>query len=72
MQIAYQRQKCIGCNYCVEIDPQHWVMSKRDGKSNLVGGKENKGIFILKIQPIDEEKSLNVAKNCPVKVIKVS
>ena len=72
MQISYQRQKCIGCNYCVEADPVQWVMSKKDGKSNLVCGIENKGIYTLKIQPSDEEKMLNVIKNCPVKVIKVS
>ena len=71
MQISYQRQKCIGCNYCAEVDPAHWVMSKKDGKSNLIGSKENKALYTLKILPEAEEKTLNVIKNCPVKVIRL-
>jgi len=34
--IIQQRAKCIGCNYCVELAPQRWRMSKKDGKG-LVG-----------------------------------
>jgi ferredoxin len=70
-QIIYQRGKCIGCNYCAEADPEYWVMSKKDGKSNLIGSKENKSIYTLKVPDIQEEKTLNVAKNCPVKIIRV-
>ena len=39
MRILFQREKCIGCNYCVEQAPERWQMSKRDGKSVLIGGK---------------------------------
>ncbi|NCP84254.1 MAG: hypothetical protein GW823_05035 [Bacteroidetes bacterium] len=40
IKILFHRQKCIGCNYCSEVAPQRWQMSKRDGKSVLLGGKQ--------------------------------
>ncbi|TYA74075.1 ferredoxin [Seonamhaeicola marinus] len=70
--ITLQRDKCIGCNYCVELAPNQFQMSKKDGKSVLLHSKEKKGFYTYKSQ--DEfifEASDNAAKACPVKIISV-
>ncbi len=70
--ITLQRQKCIGCNYCVELAPKQFQMSKKDGKSVLLNSIEKKGFFTLKsknetlLEPCE-----NAAKACPVKIISV-
>lgn len=69
--IIHQRNKCIGCNYCVEQAPQYWCMSKKDGKSVLIGAIKKKQFWVLKIQELDKEKNMNAAKFCPVKIIQV-
>lgn len=70
--ITLQRQKCIGCNYCVELAPQQFQMSKKDGKSVLLHSAEKKGFFTLKSS--DEtilDSCENASKACPVKIISV-
>ena len=70
ISITYFRSKCIGCNGCVEADPNRWRVSKKDGKCNLVGGKEKKGIYQLTVGN-EEENTLKAATaNCPAKIIK--
>ncbi|MBK6363734.1 MAG: ferredoxin [Saprospiraceae bacterium] len=71
IQIIQQREKCIGCNACVEVAPYRWRMSKKDGKCTLVGAKDKKGYYVL--NTFDEEWKDNVlaANICPVKIIKV-
>lgn len=70
--ITLQRKKCIGCNYCVELAPAQFQMSKKDGKSVLLHGLEKKGFFTLKSS--DEtivDVSMEAKKACPVKIIDV-
>ena len=43
--ITLQRNKCIGCNYCVELAPKQFQMSKKDGKTVLLNSKEKKSFF---------------------------
>jgi len=70
INITYYRSKCIGCNGCVEADSDRWRVSKKDGKSNLIEGKEKKGIFTASVGN-DEIDSVEAAsKNCPAKIIK--
>lgn len=69
--ITYQRDKCIGCNYCVELDVEHWRLSKRDGKSNLLGSQEKKGFHTLKITSGELDFHEKVSKSCPAGIIKV-
>lgn len=70
--ITLQRNKCIGCNYCVELAPKQFQMSKKDGKSVLLHGHDKKGFFTFKSK---EEAILddceNASKACPVKIIDV-
>lgn len=69
--ITQYRKKCIGCNYCVEIAPDRWVMSKRDGKCTLLQGKPKKGFYSVKVGEGELERNLKAAEACPVKVIKI-
>ncbi|WP_299106192.1 ferredoxin [uncultured Tenacibaculum sp.] len=70
--ITLQRNKCIGCNYCVELAPAQFQMSKKDGKSVLLHSTEKKGFFTIK-SPDDSifESSNEAKKACPVKIIEV-
>lgn len=70
--ITLQRAKCIGCNYCVELAPQQFQMSKKDGKSVLLHSLNTKGFFTLKSYDFTIlENSKAAAKACPVKIISV-
>ena len=71
VRIILQRYKCIGCNYCAELAPERWCMSKKDGKTVLIGSVEKKGFWSVKVPESEKEKNLNAAKGCPVKVIQV-
>ncbi len=70
--ITLQRKKCIGCNYCVEVAPDQFRMSKKDGKSILLNSYERKGFFTVKL-PDNEvyENAQKAADMCPVKIISV-
>jgi len=70
--ITLQRKKCIGCNYCVEVAPQQFQMSQKDGKSILVKSYERKGFFTLK-ESDDAifEQVQKAADLCPAKIISV-
>ena len=72
--ITHQREKCIGCNYCVELAEEQWRMSKKDGKSVLLGSRNKKGFHTLRVPFDDEEVFENnkrAAEACPVNIIKV-
>jgi ferredoxin len=69
--IQHQRDKCIGCNYCVELAYERWRMSKKDGKSVLIGGKDKKGFFTIKVGDEEYDDNLKAAKACPVNIIQV-
>ena len=69
--IIHQREKCIGCNYCVEIAPEQWRMSKKDGKSVLLGGVNKKGFWSVQISEVQVEVNEKAAFSCPVKIIQV-
>jgi ferredoxin len=71
IRIIHHRSKCIGCNYCVEAAHTRWFMNDSDGKSNLIGAKEKKGIFIVITGDDEYEENLEAAEICPVKIIKV-
>ena len=68
--VTLQRNKCIGCNYCVELAPGQFQMSKKDGKSVLLHSREKKGFYTLK-SPDDNiyDACVEAPKACPVKII---
>lgn len=70
--VTLQRNKCIGCNYCVELAPVHFQMSKKDGKSVLLRSNDRKGFHTLKSADHSiYEDCEAAAKACPVKIISV-
>ena len=70
--ITLQRQKCIGCNYCVELAPEQFQMSKKDGKSVLLNATDKKGFHTLKSPDHSILATAEAAAGtCPVKIIKV-
>lgn len=70
-KIVHYRDNCIGCNSCVEHSPEHWEMSKEDGKSNLKGSEKKKEVFVLQISEVEVEKNKEAAEDCPMNIIKV-
>lgn len=69
--ITQQRDKCIGCNYCVELAFQRWRMSKKDGKCTLIGSRERRGFHTVKVGDEEFEENVRAAEACPVKIIQV-
>ena len=69
--ITLQREKCIGCNYCVELAYDRWRMSKKDGKTNLIGSVNRKGFHTVKVGDEELDENTNAAEACPVNIIKV-
>lgn len=71
IRITQQRDKCIGCNYCVEAAFDRWRMSKKDGKCTLIGSKEKRGFHSVIVGDDEYEDNFVAANVCPVKIIKV-
>ncbi|MBK8490133.1 MAG: ferredoxin [Saprospirales bacterium] len=70
--ITLQRDKCIGCNYCAELAPEFFRMSKKDGKCTLLHAVEKKGFHTARTPFEHAEEPLRAAeKVCPVKIIKI-
>jgi ferredoxin len=70
-KIIHYRKKCIGCGICYEQQHELWRMSKKDGKATLIKGIGKKDVFILNIPAASVVKSQEIAKACPVRIIKV-
>ena len=71
VRITYFRNKCIGCNGCVEAAPERWRVSTRDGRCTLIGGKEKRGVYRANVGEEEYEANMMAAANCPVKIIRV-
>lgn len=70
--ITLQRDKCIGCNYCVEAAPELFRMSRKDGKAVLLKSVEKRGFWNLKTHRMDLYPQAEKAKEvCPAKIIQV-
>jgi ferredoxin len=71
IRIIQFREKCIGCNACIEAAFSRWRMSRKDGKSVLIGGAAKKNIYSVIVG--DEERAANLlaAQNCPTKIIQI-
>ena len=72
LKVIHRRPTCIGCNSCVSIAPQNWVMDKREGKSRLIGSTKKGNVHIVDIFPCDVEANKKAAAACPVNIIEVS
>ncbi len=72
IRITQYREKCIGCNACVESSPFRWRISRKDGKCILVGGTNKKNIYSLVVGEDELQANLKAAKNCPVNIIRIA
>ncbi len=71
IRIIQQRKKCIGCNACVEAFSSRWSMSRKDGKSVLIGGHKKKEIVSIIVGDDEYKENVKAATNCPVNIIKI-
>ncbi|MBP9212822.1 MAG: ferredoxin [Bacteroidetes bacterium] len=71
IRIIHFREKCIGCNACVELAPGRWRMSKKDGKSVLLEGEDVNGIVTAIADDNEYKANLSASRTCPTNVIKV-
>ena len=71
IKVFFHRSKCIGCNACVEADKHRWRISRNDGKSNLIGSSEKKGIYRAEVPDQEYDTLMKAANTCPVKIIRV-
>ncbi len=71
IRITHQRNKCIGCYYCIDIAPNNWKINKQDGKATLINATGKKGFFTVLTGNDDYNSNVDAAKACPVKIIKV-
>ena len=69
ISVTLQRDKCIGCNYCAEVCPQLFRMSKKDGKTVLLNSTDKKGFHSIKVNHVFEDQIQQAVKVCPVKII---
>jgi ferredoxin len=72
IQIAYKREKCIGCNYCIQLAPDRWRMNKKDGRSVLLGSRNKRGLYTVKVSDVEYEANKASAKVCPAKIIRIN
>lgn len=70
-KIIHYRERCIGCNSCVEHAPSHWTISKTDGKSDLIGAEKKKGCFVQTISQVELDANWRAARDCPVHIIQI-
>lgn len=70
--LTQYRNKCVGCNACVEMSPERWRMSTKDGKATLINGKSKKGIYTVMIQSEELATATMAAERCPVNIIKLN
>jgi ferredoxin len=71
MKVFHYREKCIGCNACVESAPDYWEIDSKDGKANLKHAKISKGIACRDVDKLSQEANVNAARDCPVNIIKI-
>lgn len=72
IKVIQFRERCIGCNSCVEHAPNTWKIDEADGKSILIGGVLKKEAYILEIDESQLEENEKAAQDCPVSIIQIS
>lgn len=71
IKIIHYRDKCVGCGICFEQQPELWRMSKKDGKATLLKSTVKKDVFVLSVSNSIQHQARKVARECPVKIIKI-
>ncbi|HNO70275.1 MAG TPA: ferredoxin [Bacteroidia bacterium] len=71
IEITQQRNKCIGCNACVEASYSRWRMSRKDGKSILMDGVKKRNVYSVIVGNDEYKENRKAANNCPVRIIRL-
>lgn len=71
IRIIQLRDKCIGCNACVEAAHTRWRMSRKDGKSVLIGAVQKKKVHSVIVGDDELSENMQALRNCPTKVIQI-
>lgn len=67
--VIYDKKKCVGSGVCEAFAPEYWQVRK-DGKAELVRGKEKEGlVFEREITDSELELNKSAANGCPPKCI---
>lgn len=70
-KVSHYRNKCIGCNSCVEVDGKHWEMCEEDGRANLKNSDKKGEVNVTEISELEREDIQRAIEVCPVDVIKL-
>ncbi|MCR4334989.1 MAG: ferredoxin [archaeon] len=69
-KIIYNRNDCVAAGPCAAVDSDHFEINPKDGKADLIGGKETSpGIWELEIE--EDDKANQAVEVCPAAVISV-
>ena len=71
IEITQQRNKCIGCNACVEASYSRWRMSRKDGKSMRMDGVKKRNVYSVIVGNDEYKENRKAANNCPVRIIRL-
>ena len=71
IKVVHDQSKCIGCNSCVEIAPQCWMIDEETGKSVLIGSQKKGRVHVGKVFECDRKVNELAAQACPMQIIKV-
>ena len=71
IEITQQRNKCIGCNACVEASYSRWRMSRKDGKSILMDGVKKRNVYSVIVGNDEYKENRKASNNCPVIIIRL-
>lgn len=72
IRIIHRREKCIGCNACVEAAWSRWRMSRKDGKSVLIGGVKKAHTYSAVVGDDERRENIQARRNCPVGIIQLT
>ncbi len=72
LKIIHDRSSCIGCNSCVNIAPQTWLMDEAEGKAKLIGSQKKGRVYVAEIFDCDRDANEMAAQACPMNIIKIT
>ncbi len=70
-RVEYKRNECIGAGPCAAVAPKIFSISSADGKADLIGGREENGVWVKEIEADEEEAAMQAVDVCPVAIISV-
>jgi len=69
VKVVYDRSRCISAITCANLNPENWVMNKKDAKADLKGAKREGDKWILETELTTYLQM--AAEQCPPQVIEI-